>query len=71
MEDDTMTVEKYLTLHSVCSSAEVSFLHNDENKLFAITIKDDDGYTNMITLDKEAIQVMIDVTNGVLKKVKE
>lgn len=66
-----MTVEKYLTLRSVCSSAEVSFLYNDENKLFAITIKDDDEYTNMITLDKGAIQVMTDVTNGILRRSEE
>ena len=66
-----MVVEKYLTLHSVCSSAEVSFLYNDEKKLFAITLKDDDGYTNMITLDKGAIQVMLDVTNNVMRRSEE
>lgn len=66
-----MTVEKYLTLRSVCSSAEVSFLYNDENKKFAIWIKDDEGDTNMIALDKGAIQVMLDVTNAVLRRSKE
>lgn len=66
-----MTAKKYLTLHSVCSSAEVSFIHNDENKLFAIMIRDDEGDTNMITLDKEAIQVMLDVTNNVMRRSEE
>ena len=66
-----MVVEKYLTLRSVCSSAEVSFLYNDENKLFAIRLKDDDEYTNMITLDKESIQVMLDVTNNIMRRSEE
>ena len=66
-----MTVEKYLTLRSVCSSAEVYFLYNDVNKKFAIWIKDDEGDTNMIALDEGAIQVMLDVTNAVLRRSKE
>ena len=66
-----MVVEKYLTLRSVCSSAQISFLYNDENKLFAITIKDDDECTNMITLNKGDIQVMLDVTNNVMRRSEE
>lgn len=66
-----MSVEKYLTLRSCCSSAEVSFLYNDENKKFAIWIKDDEGDTVMIALDKGSVQVMLDVTNGVLRRSEE